>query len=474
MAATWLKDIDKDDVRVVIVGAGPAGTRCAETLVAAGIRPILLDENRRDGGQIYRRQPEGFTRDYRTLYGSEADKAKALHDSFDRLRGQIDYRPDTLVWSLTPGQLCCVSQGKHRTVDFDALILCTGATDRLMPIEGWQLAGTYSLGGAQIALKAQAVSIGRRVVFMGSGPLLYLVASQYLKAGAEVAAVLDTSPLRKRIAALPKLLARPRVLFTGMKLLAQLYLARIPVHLGVVPQQVLGDAATGVSGVRVRTAQGDSLEVDCDAVALGYHLRPETQLADLAGCRMRFHEPSQQWVLDTDEEGRTSVSGVYAAGDGTRIRGADAAEHAGRLAAMALLQDLKQPVNSEALARQRRVLAVMDEFSSGLYQAFPWPTAQAEALADEAIVCRCEMITAGELRDAVRAKGACEVNRAKAFSRVGMGRCQGRYCSQAGAEVIAAAAGVAVELVGRQRGQAPVKPLSMLTEAIKLVDEVSP
>ena len=84
MAAAWLKDVDKDAVRVVIVGAGPAGTRCAETL------PIVLDENRRDGGQIYRRQPEGFRRDYATLYGSEADKAKALHDSFDRLRGQID------------------------------------------------------------------------------------------------------------------------------------------------------------------------------------------------------------------------------------------------------------------------------------------------------------------------------------------------------------------------------------------------
>ena len=474
MAAAWLKNVDKNGVRVVIVGAGPAGTRCAETLVAAGIRPIVLDENRRDGGQIYRRQPEGFRRDYATLYGSEADKAKALHDSFDRLRGQIDYRPDTLVWSLTPGQLHCVSQGRHTSVAYDALILCTGATDRLMPIEGWQLAGAYSLGGAQIALKAQAVSIGQRVTFMGSGPLLYLVASQYLKAGATVAAVLDTSPLRKRIAALPKLLARPGVLFTGMKLLAKLYLARVPVHLGVEPQRLLGDASTGVSGVRVRTAQGDSLQIDCDAVALGYHLRPETQLADLAGCRMRFHQPSQQWVLDTDEEGRTSVEGVYAAGDGTRIRGADAAEHAGRLAAMALLQDLRQPVSSEALAQQRRALAVMEAFSRGLYQAFPWPAAQAGALPDEAIVCRCEMITAGELRDAVRAKGACEVNRAKAFSRVGMGRCQGRYCAHAGAEVIAAAAGVAVESVGRQRGQAPVKPLSMQIEEIKLVDEVSP
>ncbi|WP_144172297.1 NAD(P)/FAD-dependent oxidoreductase [Pseudomonas sp. Kh13] len=474
MATARLKDLSKDSIRVVIVGAGPAGTRCAETLLAAGIKPIVLDENRRDGGQIYRRQPEGFGRDYATLYGSEADKAKALHDSFDRLRAQIDYRPDTLVWSLSPGQLYCVSQGKHTTVDYDALILCTGATDRLMPVAGWQLAGCYSLGGAQIALKAQAVAIGRRVVFMGSGPLLYLVASQYLKAGAEVAAVLDTSPLRKRLFALPKLLARPRMLLTGLQLLAKLFVAGIPVRLGVEPQQLVGDASTGVSGVRVRTAGGESLEIDCDAVALGYHLRPETQLADLAGCRMRFHDPSQQWVLDTDEEGRTSVEGVYAAGDGTRIRGADAAEHAGRLAAMALLQDLRQPVSSKALDQQRCALVVMEQFSRGLYQAFPWPAAQAEALADDAIVCRCEMITAGDLRDAVREKGACEVNRAKAFSRVGMGRCQGRYCSQAGAEVIAAAAGMTVEQVGRQRGQAPVKPLSMLAEEIKLIDEVAP
>ncbi|WP_448632409.1 MULTISPECIES: FAD-dependent oxidoreductase [Pseudomonas fluorescens group] len=452
--------------RIAIVGAGPAGVRCAETLVAAGFRPILIDENRRDGGQIYRRQPEGFTRSYATLYGTEADKARALHDSFDRLRPQIDYRPDTLVWNLTPGQLCCVSQGVHSTVEYDALILCTGATDRLMPVEGWQLGGTYSLGGAQIALKAQAVSIGHRVVFMGSGPLLYLVASQYVKAGASVAAVLDTSPLGHRLKALPKLMARPGLLFTGLKLLAQLYRAKIPVHLGISPLGVLGEASRGVSGVRVRRANGETLTVACDALALGYHLRPETQLADLAGCRLRFDEASSQWWLDTDAEGRTSVSGVYAAGDGAKVRGADAAEHAGRLVAMALLRDLQQPVEATHLADQQRALKVMDTFRLGLAEAFPWPAEQAGALPDEAIVCRCEMISAGELRRTVSEKGACEVNRAKAFSRVGMGRCQGRYCSQAGAEVIAAAAGIPVQEVGRQRGQAPVKPLSMLTREV--------
>ncbi|WP_426138945.1 FAD-dependent oxidoreductase [Pseudomonas sp. DWP3-1-2] len=452
--------------RIVIVGAGPAGVRCAETLTQAGFTPILIDENRRDGGQIYRRQPDGFTRDYATLYGTEADKARHLHQSFDRLHGLIDYRPDTLVWNLTPKQLWCVSRGQHSTVDYDALILCTGATDRLMPIDGWQLAGTYSLGGAQIALKSQAVSIGRSVVFMGSGPLLYLVASQYVKAGATVAAVLDTSPMSKRIRALPKLLARPGLLFTGMKLLAQLYRAKIPVHLRIKPLQVRGDALSGVSGVRVLTARGEDLTVDCDAVALGYHLRPETQLADLAGCQMRFDEASGQWWLAVDEEGRTSVSGVYAAGDGSKIRGADAAEHAGRLVGMAVLEDLQRPVNAGLRDEQRQALAVMDQFRLGLAEAFPWPAEQAKTLPDTAIVCRCEMISAGELRRTVSEKGACEVNRAKAFSRVGMGRCQGRYCSQAGAEVIAAAAGVSVQQVGRQRGQAPVKPLSMHTEEV--------
>lgn len=450
--------------RVVIVGAGPAGTRCAETLLAAGIKPIVVDENRRDGGQIYRRQPEGFTRDYAALYGSEAAKAEALHHSFDRLREQIDYRPDTLVWNLTPGQLHCQCQGRHSVIDYDALVLCTGATDRLMPVHGWQLAGTYSLGGAQIALKAQSVSIGHSVVFMGSGPLLYLVASQYVKAGAQVAAVLDTAPLSKRIKALPKLMARPAVLLEGFKLLARLRRAKVPVHLDIEPLQVLGDAHEGVQAVRFKAGDGRVLTVDCDAVALGYHLRPETQLADLAGCTLHFDEVSSQWVLQVDDEGRTSVAGVYAAGDGARIRGADAAEHAGQLAALALLHDLQRPVDAAARQACSQSLAVMERFRQGLCEAFPWPQAQAAALPDEAIVCRCEMISAGELRDVVREKGACEVNRAKAFSRVGMGRCQGRYCAQAGAEIIAAQAAVTVQVVGRQRGQAPVKPLSMRSE----------
>lgn len=454
--------------RVIIIGAGPSGVRCAEALVATGLRPTVVDESRRDGGQIYRRQPDNFTRPYAKLYGTEAPRAQALHQSFDALRDKIDYRPETLAWNIFDQKLHVVRDEVSTALPYDALVICSGATDRLMPVEGWHYAGTYSLGASQIALKAQACAIGSQVVFLGTGPLLYLVASQYIKAGAKVAAVLDTSPLMRRLAALPKLLARPSVLFNGMLLVAGIKRAGVPVLTGVTPIKITGSPDHGVQGVVIRDASGRTRSFECDAVAMGYHLRSETQLADLARCAFRFDQESRQWLPEVGEDGRTSEPGVYLAGDGMRVLGADAAEIAGRLAAMAVLKDFGLHVDDKALQRLRAEQASMERFRQGLAQAFPWPVQQAAQLPDEAIVCRCEAITAGELRRVVRDMGAQEANRAKALSRVGMGRCQGRYCGHAGAEVIAHAAGIPVEQVGRLRGQAPVKPLSMaVREAVE-------
>lgn len=453
--------------RVIIVGAGPAGVRCAEVLVAAGIRPILVDEGRRDGGQIYRRQPEGFNRSYPTLYGTEAERARSLHQTFESLRGSIDYRPETLAWNIADRQLYTVSAGMSKALPFDALVVCSGATDRLMPVKGWHHAGTYSLGAAQIALKSQACAIGRRVVFAGTGPLLYLVAAQYVKAGAHVEAVLDTSSLWKRVRALPKLAARPRMLLNGVSLMRTLRGAGVRVVTGIEPVEIHGTPEDGVHGITYRNQDGSTHQLACDAVALGYHVRPETQLADLARCEFRFDAETRQWLPAVDQDGRSTVPGVYLAGDGARVLGADGAEIAGKLAAWALLQDLGRPVPEAERGALRRERAVMDRFRQGLVEAFPWPAEQAARLPDEAIVCRCEAITAGELRRVVNQMGACEANRAKAFSRVGMGRCQGRYCGHAGAEVVAAAAGIPLEQVGRLRGQGPVKPLSIAVQEVK-------
>lgn len=449
--------------RVIVVGAGPAGVRCAETLVAAGIRPLIVDEGRRDGGQIYRRQPEQFSRPYSKLYGTEAERARNLHDSFERLRANVDYAAETLAWNVSGGKLYTARDGVASNHTYDALILCPGATDRLMPVKGWQFAGTYSLGASQIALKAQACAIGGNVVFMGSGPLLYLVASQYVQAGAKVAAVLDTSPFSKRLRALPKLLARPDVLRKGAALVKSLKKSGVQIVSGIEPLEIHGDVRRGVEGVSYRDSSGAAQRIACDAVALGYHLRPETQLADLAGCEFTFDASTHQWLPRLDNMGRSSNKQVYLAGDGVRVLGADGAETAGALAALAVLQDLGRPVDASRVTALVRERSKMDRFRAGLAEAFPWPAEQAARLSDETVVCRCEGISASELRRVIHDEGAREANRAKAFSRVGMGRCQGRYCAHAAAEVIAAAAGVPLETVGRLRGQAPVKPFPIST-----------
>jgi NADPH-dependent 2,4-dienoyl-CoA reductase/sulfur reductase-like enzyme len=451
--------------RVIVVGAGPAGVRAAETLVESGLRPMLVDEAPSSGGQIYRRQPEKFRRAKEQLYGTEAGKACALHTTSDALTERIVYLPDTVAWNVYDGLLDVEKAAATSALPFDALIIAAGATDRVMAVPGWTLPGVYSLGAAQIALKAHACAIGRKVAFLGTGPLLYLVAYQYAKAGAEVAAVLDTSRASARLMALPALAIRLGTLAKGWSYLRYLRRRRVPMFTGVVPLAIEGNASAGVTAVVVRRGDGQRLVLDCDAVGLGHHLRPETQLADLAQCSFTFDELTRQWLPQIDEDGRTSIKSIYLAGDGARILGADGAEIQGRLAAYAALKDLGHPVPEKAVLRLRRARRRMDRFREGIAKAFPWPWELAASLPDDAIVCRCEAISAGEIRQVARQKGAAEINRAKAFSRLGMGRCQGRYCAHTAAELVADAAGVPIEAAGRLRSQAPVKPLPIAADS---------
>lgn len=441
------------DARIVIVGAGPAGIRAAQVLVAAGVRPVVIDEGMKAGGQIYRRPPDGFTRSPEQLYGSEAGKAVALHRLFDRMvaKGEVGYHPQHSVLACADRVLHVLSPEGRREFSYDRLILATGATDRLAPVAGWQAPGVYSLGATQIALKAQGVALGRRIVLTGSGPLLTLVASQLLKAGAEIAAVLDTSSLRSQMAGLSGMLARPVPVLRGLIMRARL--GRL-YHAGVTLLGIDADQR-GPVRIRWRDARSRSRQTECDMVGIGWHLRAETQLAGLAGCQFDYDPGWAQWLPRSDRMGRAG-DGLYLAGDGLRILGADGAEVAGRLAAGACLADIG--VAAPDCTADLRLLRRYERFARGIARAFPWPADMVRSVSDETLVCRCEGITAGELRKSVDYGGA-EANRVKSLTRVGMGRCQGRYCQLTAAELIAEKAGVAVCDAGRLREQAPVRPL---------------
>ena len=440
---------------IVIIGAGPAGIRAAQTLVTHGLYPVLLDEAARGGGQIYRRQPANFTRPADTLYGFEAAKANAIHQTLDELRKQLDYRPDTLVWNAEAGQLDTLHEGRAARLDYASVIVATGATDRILPVPGWTLPGVYSLGAAQIALKFQGCAVGERVVFAGSGPLLYLVAYQYAKAGANVVAVLDSSPLSAQVRALPGLLTQPATLAKGLYYRAWLTTHGIPVHQGASLARIEGERR--VQSLKWRNKKIEHT-LDCDAVAFAHGLRSETQLADLLGCEFAWSPLNRAWLPQRDSAGRSSSVGVYLAGDGAGIMGADAAEMAGERAALALLEDLGYRVDPQRCTQLEQSLERIGHFRQGLERAFAFPEDWAGVAPDDLMICRCEEVSFGDIRQVVR-EGHWEINRVKAHCRVGMGRCQGRMCGAAAAEIIAHESDRAVGEIGRLRAQAPVKPV---------------
>ncbi len=451
-------------MKVAVVGAGPAGVRAVERLVAAGLSPVWIDEAPDGGGRIYQRPPPGLARDARSLYGFEAKRATALHETLDALKPRCDWRPDTLVWHIRPGakRLSTLSRGRQQDVAYDAAILCTGAMDRVIPIPGWTLPGVTTMGAAQIALKTQGCAIGRRVVFLGSGPLLWLVAYQYAKAGAEVVAVLDTTAFAVKLRASPGLLRGGATFAKGLYYTAWLRRRGVRIVEGITPVAIDG-GDDGVSAVTWRDAAAREQRAECDAVGLGWGLKPEAQLADLATVPFRHDAVQSNWVPVRDGAGRTPVAGIYLAGDGAGIGGAEVAELAGARAALALLEDNGHRIDPIETIALDRCLAAQVRFRAALERAFPFPAHLARGMADDTLLCRCEGLRAGELRAAARAEAATgpapEMNRAKAFTRVGMGRCQGRVCGAAAAEILAAELGCDVPQIGRLRGQPPVKPI---------------
>ncbi|WP_186420029.1 NAD(P)/FAD-dependent oxidoreductase [Bosea sp. CS1GBMeth4] len=443
----------------VIIGAGPAGIGAAEVLCASGLRPILIDEGARAGGQGYRRPAAGLALDMGRLMGAQAGKYAALHRRFEALQRRIDYRSRTLVWAIEGRQLHLLHDGRAGTLAFDKLLIASGAMDRVAPLPGWTLPGVFTLGGAQLALKDQGCLIGSRVAFLGSSPLLALAAGQYREMGADIAVIADTTPFPAKVAALPGLLRVPRTLVRGLGYMGASLLAGTPMLHGVTPVAVQGGSR--VEALLLRDARGRERRFACDAVALGYGLKPETQLADLAGAAFSYDPDFRLFLPEIDGMGRAGPD-LYLAGDGVRIGGADAAEASGALAAHALLADLGQPQDSEAVRRLTGQVERLRAFQRGLARAFAWPKAQIAALPDTVMLCRCENVTVGEVRAAMnKALGPLEVNRVKAMTRCGMGRCQGRVCGPALQEIVASRVGGDGAAAGRLRGQAPVKPVAL-------------
>ncbi|MBY4675360.1 FAD/NAD(P)-dependent oxidoreductase [Marinobacterium arenosum] len=450
------------DADLAIVGAGPAGMAAAVQARQLGLSVVLLDEQPRAGGQIYRNIERPALRDRAILgpdYYAGAQLAEAFRDSGCR------HISGATVWQITPeGQLFYSSEGASASLNCRHVLIASGAQERPMPIPGWTLPGVMTAGAAQILLKNPGLA-AQDAVFAGSGPLLYLIVWQYLQAGIRVKAVLDTMPAGNYRSALRQLggaLRGRHYLIKGLKLFREIKRAGIPFIRGVTELEALGDSGSGVSQVRYR-AKGRQALIDTRQLFLHQGVVPNVNLAMASGCEHRWNDRQLCWTPKLDPWGQSSQSHISIAGDGSGIGGAVAAALRGRLAVqqIACLLGRQTAAQRDASSRQwRRQLQRELAFRPFLDTLYRPTEPFRKPVREEVMVCRCEEVTLGDIR-AAAAQGCMGPNQLKSFTRCGMGPCQGRQCGLTVSELMAELNQQPVEDSGYYRLRAPVKPLNL-------------
>ncbi|GLU33655.1 NAD(P)/FAD-dependent oxidoreductase [Trinickia caryophylli] len=463
-----------------IVGAGPAGMAAAIAARAKGLSVIVADEGAMPGGQIYRRAGRSPLVDPNVL-GTDYLEGGGLVARFlscgarylaATLVWQVQTAPEITAWLAPNGAGEAGSDPCPAQVTARAMLLATGAQERPWPVRGWTLPGVMGVGAAQTLMKSAGLVPGEDTVLVGSGPLLWLYASQLIDAGRTVRALLDTTPgraWRRALPHLPRALLAADTLTKGLRMMAKVRRSGIEIHRGVRDVEIAGE--TAAHAVRFR-AGARQQEVPASLVLLHQGVVPGTNLARALGCRHRWDRAQACWHTEADAWGRTSVARVWIAGDGAGIGGAQAARCAGEIAALDVVYLLG---HIDAAARERESGAARRQrtrhlAARPLLDALYTPERSLRVPADDVVVCRCEEVTAGEIRR-LGALGCTGPNQAKAFSRCGMGPCQGRWCGITVGELLAEAAGRPVSEIGYYRIRPPIKPVTIEQIAAAVPEE---
>jgi glycine/D-amino acid oxidase-like deaminating enzyme len=433
---------DDDVCDVLVVGGGIAGLSAGIVAAGAGASVVILDERHAAGGQFAK-----------PLAPSHADSApdRQFRLGID-LRAQAEsagarLETDATVWgAFAPNEIAALVSGRSVTYRPSRLILATGAHEAPMPVPGWTLPGVLTTGGLQTLVRCQRVCPGRRVLIAGNGPLNLQLAGELLAAGVTPVAVLEAAPSPTTAAwrDLARMaMAAFDLVHDGWAMLRRLKQAGVPVLWDTIVESLDGDG-------RVQTAIAGRHRFEVDIVALNNGFQPEVNLARALGVPHRFVDRGAGYLVsEADADGRTAVPGVFTVGDGAALAGARVALARGRLAGLAAVRELGFSAPEDTGART--ALARAEIFQDALWRLFAAPPV---VLADAAIVCRCEDVTAARLRAEV-AGGLISLPALKKATRAGMGRCQGRFC----AATIARLCPSSPEPNGFAAPRAPLRPV---------------
>lgn len=443
-----------DSTDLIIVGSGPAGIAAGVEATRRGLRVLLLDENAAAGGRVWQ------AIEARGAGDAEEDNGLAMIRELLISDARIHHGAE--VWCIEPygagpgGTVFWNENGAARSARASRVLLATGAIERPMPIPGWTLPGVMTVGAAQIALKTAALVPDGNSWIAGQGPLIWLYAVQVLRAGGKLGGILDLSDTAARWRALPRARRAMPDIRKGLTWIDEIERA------GIVPLRATSLQAEGRGALSRITfeVKGKKQTEAADLLLLHDGVIPSLQITRALGCGHVWHERQRYWRPVTDAWGETTVPGILAAGDGAGVGAAAAAVFSGRIAglgcahALGRIDGATRDREAAPLRLEREKALASRPFLDVLYAP------RAFVPDDATLICRCEEVSAGQIREAA-ARGCQGLNQLKAFTRCGMGPCQGRMCGATAAEVLARARGVHTREIEPLHTRFPARPLTV-------------
>lgn len=446
---------------LLIVGAGPAGLSAACAARECGLEVGLIDEGSAPGGQLFRNIETDLGQ--ASLEKTEREQGIQLVEKFRS--SATTYHPDTTVWGLEPGKVSCTAADTSHILTASSVIVAPGGMERPVPFPGWTLPGVMSAGGADILLRGGgtfSADADAPVVLAGNGPLLLLLADHLLKTGVKIAAWLDTGFWPKRFLALPQMPASMLDLpyiRKGIHMARRIQKSNIPIVRGVTNIRGVGeDILTAVQ----YEAGGRQHEIRTGTLLRHEGIIPRTHILNSINATHRWDSIQRYWYPVTDAYGATSIDGIYMAGDGCYVHGGDASVLKGRLAGIDVARHLGVISTGEAEFRSKDTLRKLTaiRIARAFLRYIFAPNPAIFKVPDDTMICRCECVTAGDIRQAA-SEGLTNVNEIKLFTRCGMGYCQGRMCGPALAELAAAVHATSPEAVGWLQVRQPFRPVTL-------------
>ncbi|WP_162616322.1 NAD(P)/FAD-dependent oxidoreductase [Xylanimonas allomyrinae] len=442
------------DYDVVVIGAGPAGLAAAEVSARSGLSVLLVDENEDVGGQILRRR----------LPRPGCSPAGAV------VPAGVTFLNRTTCVGIHPGFMVSLDvAGKGRASSARAVVVATGAVEQVFPVPGWTTRGVMTAGAAQTLLKGSGVFPFRAPVVAGTGPLLLATASQLIRAGVSVRAIVEASTPRPGLRDLAGLARGGRTLVEGAGYVKDILSARVPILSGYAVTEVRGGRA--VEAVDVRkvdrswhvVAEGSRRSIECDSLLLNQGFSSSTDLVTQAGADLDWDARARVWLPWRSAELATTVPGLYAVGDCAGVGGRELAAVEGELAGLAVAVAAGRAEGAEAARRkaERRRRQLL-RFRRSLDPMFRTGDGVTTWLTPDTIVCRCENVSARTV-SAVAGVGAGSIASVKLGTRAGMGLCQGRTCRHVVQAMLDASAGVPPTAIPDEppRGRFPIRPVSV-------------